>query len=67
MSEQARGPCAETIILLVMFAFGFTAGVPWGSSGERDKAVKAGVGRYAVDPATGAAKFVYGAKEGGTR
>jgi hypothetical protein len=50
-----------------MFAFGFTAGVPWGSSGERDKAVKAGVGRYAVDPATGAAKFVYGAKEGGTR
>lgn len=42
------------------FAVGYWVGRADGAAGERRRAVEAGAGRYAADPATGTVGFVFG-------
>ncbi len=41
-------------------AVGLMAGINGGSATERERAVKAGVGGWRIDPATGEKVFAYG-------
>jgi len=61
---DSMGDGCLSVILVVAFAFIiFVLGASSGSDIEREKAVKAKVGKYVVEPATGKRSFVYGVVE----
>lgn len=66
MNDSDKSPPLGCWLVVVFFYFGLGLLAGWTGvrskaiKNEQQKAIEAGVGRYVIDPATGATEFKYG-------